>query len=115
MFALALAFLLELAGLVGLAAWGWSQHTGAARFAWAIGLPLLAAAGWGIFRVEGDPGHAPVRIPGPLRLALEFGFYALATWAFYAAGWRTVVLVFLALIILDYALLWKHVVWKFHQ
>jgi hypothetical protein len=63
-------FILELAGLFALGYWGWTQHTGALRILLAVGLPLLAAAIWGVFRVPGHPGNAPVAVPGMTLMAL---------------------------------------------
>lgn len=63
--------LLELAALLALGYWGWTTHAGLAAVGWAVGLPVLAAVLWGTFRVPGDPGDAPVAVPGTLRLALD--------------------------------------------
>lgn len=67
----ALRLLLELAALFGLGAGGWSTGQGLWRWVLVIALPLVAAVLWGTFRVPGDPGPAPVAVPGWLRLALE--------------------------------------------
>jgi hypothetical protein len=86
---LALRFLLEIAALISLGYWGWSQHQGALRPILGIGLPVVAGAVWGIFRVPGDAsasGEAPVPVRGPLRLLLELVLFALAVWALYASG-----------------------------
>ena len=53
----------------------------------AIGLPAAAAALWGIFRIPNDPKPAPVATPGPIRLLLELGLFALAAWMLYDAGY----------------------------
>jgi hypothetical protein len=50
-----------------------------------IGLPLLAMALWGTFRVPGDPGDAPVAA----RLALELVEFGAATWLLIDAGRTT--------------------------
>lgn len=83
---LTLRFLLELAALVAVGAWGWQQREDGLRFALAIGLPLLLAIAWGVFAVPGDPsrsGKAPMPVPGWLRLVFELAFFALAVWALY--------------------------------
>jgi hypothetical protein len=69
---LAFRFVLELAALAAMASYGWhlTEHT-APRLVAAIGLPLLAAAMWGVFAVPGDrsrSGKAPVAVPGWVRL-----------------------------------------------
>lgn len=86
---LALRFLLELAALVAMGVWGWRQGEGVLRFVLALGVPLLAAAMWGIFRVPNDPGKAPVEVPGILRLALELAYFAFAVWALFDIGAET--------------------------
>ena len=54
---LAVRFLLEIGALLGMAYWGWTQHDGAVRFVWAVGLPLVSAVIWGTFAVpeESEP------------------------------------------------------------
>jgi hypothetical protein len=83
---LALRFCLELAGLAAMGYWGWQTGDGALRYLLAIGVPLIAAALWGVFRVPGDPGKAPVPVPGLVRLALEAAFFAFAVWGLFDAG-----------------------------
>ena len=61
---LALAFALELVMLGALIYWGWTQHDGILRIVLAVGLPLIAATVWGVFRVDNDPNKAVVIIPG---------------------------------------------------
>jgi len=82
----AFRFTLELVALVAFAFWGWTAHAGVSRVAWAVGLPLLAAALWGVFRVPGDPGDAPVAVPGAVRLLLELVVFGAAVWLLAAAG-----------------------------
>jgi hypothetical protein len=72
-------FLLELAALVSMGYWGWTQHEGFGRFLWTIALPIIAAILWGTFAVPDDPsrsGNAPVPVPGWLRLLLELAFFS---------------------------------------
>lgn len=112
---LAMRFTLELASLFALGYWGWTQHTGAARFIWTIGLPLVAAALWGIFRVPGDPGDAPVAVPGIARLLLELAFFAAGTWAFYAAGRANWGLVFGIVVGIHYVISYDRIIWLVRQ
>lgn len=83
---LALRFVLEMAALAALGYWGWTQHSGIARWAWTLGLVIGAAALWGTFRVPDDPGSAPVAVPGIVRLLLEAAFLA-GRWR--CSPWRT--------------------------
>ena len=93
-------FILELVGLYAFGLWGWqASDNGIIRLILAIGLPLVAGVAWGVFGTPGDKRgrpeiKIPVEIPGWLRLALEVGYFALATLAFYAVGDTTVALVF---------------------
>lgn len=100
---LGLRFLLELAGLWALGYWGWTQHAGMARWLWALGLPLLAAALWGVFRVPNDPGAAPVAVPGAVRLLLEAAYFGAAVWALSAAGRPAWALALAVIVLLHYA------------
>lgn len=99
---LAVRFLLELGALAAMAYWGWTTHDGLWRFLWAVGLPLLAAALWGTLRVPGDPGDAPVAIPGAFRLFLEFIFFATAVWCIADAGRQSLAVAFAAITLLHY-------------
>ena len=99
---LALRFFLELFALFSLGYWGWTQHTGLSRFLWGIGLPVVAAVLWGVFRVPAHPGPAPVIVPGIVRLLIEAAVFGGAVWALYAAGRSTWGLVFGILVLLHY-------------
>lgn len=83
---LAFRFLLELAGLFAMGYWGWQQGDGWRGWLLMLGVPLIAAVLWGTFRVDNDPGKAPVRVPGAVRLALELAYFGFATWALIDAG-----------------------------
>lgn len=82
----ALRFALELAALAAMGYWGWVRHDGVERWLWAIGLPLVAAVAWAVFRIPGDPGNAPVAVPGVVRLLLEVVFFGGAVWLLMLAG-----------------------------
>ncbi|WP_455199123.1 YrdB family protein [Kaarinaea lacus] len=115
---LAVRFLLELTALAAFAMWGWSRAEGALQFVLALALPVIAAALWGAFAVPGDPsraGHAPVALPGVVRLVLELVFFSLAAYALYStsqaiAGW-----VFGVIVILHYLVSYKRILWLVRQ
>ena len=86
---LAFRFILELTALVAIGYWGWMTGEGWTRWILMLGVPLIAAVLWGVFRVDNDPGKAPVRVPGFLRLALELAYFAFAVWALSDAGATT--------------------------
>ena len=115
---LALRFLLEIAALVAIGYWGFSQHTGIWRFIIGIGGPLLAAVLWGTFAVPDDPsrsGKAPVPIPGVIRLVLELSLFGFAAWALYDAGSTMLALIMAGLTIVHYALSYDRVAWLIPQ
>ena len=111
---LAVRFVLELAALYALGLWGWRHGDGVWRFVIAAAIPLIAAALWGTFAVPGDPsrsGSAPVPVAGVLRLALELGFFAAATLAFYDLEYTVVTTVFGAAVVIHYALSSDRIAW----
>jgi hypothetical protein len=112
---LALRFFLELAGLVALGYYGWTQFDGVLRFLLVIGLPLLAAAVWGIFRVPGDGGPPIVRVPGILRLLIEVIYFASATWCLFAAGAVTAGWIFGTITLLPYLISYDRIAWLVKQ
>lgn len=112
---LALRFGLELAALWGMGVWGWTQHQGAARWLLTLGIPLLAAAAWGIFRVPNDPGVPPVQVPGLVRLALEAVFFGGAVVLLFLAHQRTPALILGALVLLHYIVAVERVAWLLTQ
>lgn len=115
---LAVRFLLEIAALVAIGYWGWSQHDGILRYLLAIGGPILAAVLWGTFAVPDDPsrsGKAPVPVPGILRLALELAIFAFATWALYDAGSSLLALILAVIVVGHYALSYDRIAWLLKQ
>jgi hypothetical protein len=114
-FNLTLRFLLELAGLFALGYWGWTQHEGLLRVLLAVGAPLLAAALWGTFRVDNDPGKAPVRVPGWARLLLEIAYFGGSVLALAASQQPNAALVFGALVLFNYAAMYDRLFWLLRQ
>ena len=115
---LALRFLLELAALLAIGYWGFSQHSGVWRFIFGIGGPVLAAALWGTFAVPDDPsrsGEAPVPVPGVLRLVLELALFGFAAWALYDAGSPALGLILVGITVVHYGLSYDRVIWLIHQ
>ncbi len=108
---LLLRFLLELGILAALAYWGWTQHEGLLQVLLAVGLPLIAAALWGTFRVPGDPKEAPVAVPGWLRLLLEAALFGAGVVALAAANQTQAAVVFGVVVLLHYAASYDRVWW----
>lgn len=99
-------FFLEIAGLIGVARLGWHLGDGGGMgFALAALFVAIAGGVWGIFRTPGfvPTGKDPVvSTPGPLRLAIELGFFLIAAWGLWISGWHLAALVMVAAIVLIY-------------
>ena len=115
---LAVRFVLEIAALVAIGYWGWTQHDGFVRYLLAVGGPILAAILWATFAVPDDPsrsGKAPVPVPGIIRLALELALLAFAAWALYDAGNSLLALILAAVVLVHYALSYDRIAWLLRQ
>ena len=112
---LAVRFLLELAAWGAMGYWGWTQHSGILRVVLGIGLPLVAMALWGTFRVNGDPKEAPVHVPGVVRLALEFAEFGTAVGLLLLAGHQLVAIELAVIIAAHYAVSYDRIAWLLKQ
>ena len=112
---LGIRFLLEIAALLSLGTWGWQKGGGWVRFVLAVGLPLIAAIIWATFRIPNDPGHAPVAIPGILRLILEFALFTFATWALFDLKLTTFAWILGILAALHYISSYDRILWALKQ
>jgi hypothetical protein len=99
---LLIRFLMELAALAIVAMWGWHCSTDWTKYLLAIGLPLIAATIWGVFRIPNDPNPAPVEVPGIVRLSYELFLFGFSTWALYDMGYITYSYVMGIVIIVSY-------------
>lgn len=115
---LALRFLLELAALFAIGAWGWSLSEHWPRYLLMIGMPLVAPALWGTFNVPGDPsrsGKASVPVPGLVRLMIELAILGTGAYACYAVWSYPPALIYTAALIVQYMAGWKRLVWLIRQ
>lgn len=111
---LALRFLLELAAVFAIGAWGWSVSEGWPRYVLMIGLPLVAIALWGTFNVRGDPsrsGNAPVPVPGLVRLLVELIVLGSGGAAMFMVWSYPPALIYTGAVIIHYTAGWKRLVW----
>lgn len=108
---LALRFALELAALTALGYWAWTMNGGLWRWVLVVALPLLAAGIWGSFRVPGDPGNAPIPVPGIVRLAIEALFFGASVLALANAGRETLAMILAAIVLIHYAISFDRIVW----
>jgi hypothetical protein len=107
-------FALELAALAAMGRWGFSLGTGALRWAFALGLPTLAAVLWGVFAVPDDPsrsGKTVIATPGWARLALEFAFFGTAAVALRQTGLPAWALGYAIAVVAHYAVSYDRVAW----
>jgi len=115
---LGLRFGLEVAALGAMGWWGYEQSDSSSRYAAMIGVPLLAAAAWGTFAVEGDPsrsGEALVVVPGVVRLAMELAFFGFSAWALSDIDHRALGIGMGSAVAVHYALSYERIQWLLSQ
>ena len=115
---LGVRLLLEIGALVGYGYWGWTVSEGILRYLLALAIPLIAAVVWGTFAVFEDPsrsGKAPVPVSGLLRLIIELIFFALASYALFSMGYRTIAWIYTLTVIAHYILSYDRITWLLEQ
>jgi Protein of unknown function (DUF2568) len=103
---LALAFLLELAGLAAFGYWGFVVPTGlAAKLLLGLGVPIVAAVLWGVFASP----RATVPLPAPVKFGFQVTWFGAAAAALAVAGrgWLAVVFVVLGALNRTLTYVWK--------
>lgn len=111
---LAVRFLLEIAGVVGLFRLGLWMADGPLAALLAIGLSIGAATAWGLFNVPGDrsrSGRAPVQVPGIVRLLLELLVLAGGAAGWFLAGPDWFAWTYVIVLVAHYLLSWDRVGW----
>lgn len=109
-----LRFLLEIAAITAVGIWGWKLGQEWSRFFWACMLPVLLMVVWGVFAVPEDPsrsGKAPIAVSGWLRLLIELGIFAFATWALYDLGFQITSMIFGGICLLHYIASYDRIQW----
>ena len=84
----------------------------------AILLPVLFAVLWGVFAVRDDPsrsGKTVVQTPGWIRLILELGLFATATWMLTGLAMFTLAWVFAAIVAIHYIVSYDRILWLLKQ
>lgn len=115
---LVLRFFLELGALAGYIYWGWSMHSGNSRYLWSIGLFLLVAVLWGVFRVPGDPssgGDGVIAVPGVIRLVIELSVFGGSAFLIYQTGSEQYAYLFIVLVLIHYILGYQRIIWLLEQ
>ena len=111
---LAVRFILEIIALIALGYGGWHAGEGLLRYLLAIGLPLLMAYLWGAYRTPNEPHHPQHTtrpIPGWARLLLEAVTFGGGAWGFFSTGATTWGWLFVAVVLVHYALSYDRVAW----
>jgi hypothetical protein len=115
---LAFRFLLEITALIAMGIWGWQISDLFIRFLLVWGIPVFAAVLWGLIAVPGDPsrsGKAPIPVPGAIRLIIELGFFAFATWIFYRLNYSLLCFAMGGAVVFHYLISWERVLWLLRQ
>ncbi len=115
---LALRFLLELAAIITMGIWGFHISEGAFGIIFAILLPLGFAILWGVFAVPNDPsrsGKTVISTPGIIRLFLELGLFAAATWMMSDLDYSIIWWIFGIVVLIHYVLSYERVSWLLKQ
>lgn len=111
-------FILELGAIVIYALWGYNQSDTALRIIVAISLPLGFAILWGLFAVRNDPsrsGKTVVNTPGWIRLLLELGLFAVATWMLLKLDYMLIGWIFGGMVLLHYVVSFRRIAWLTKQ
>lgn len=114
----ALRFALELGALGAMGQWGYEQEKGDSRYALMVGIPLVAAGGWGIFNVPSDPSRGQdglVQVSGINRLLIESVFFGFAIWTLQDLGKESKAIGFGSTVIFHYALSLDRLKWLIKQ
>ena len=99
---LAVRFLLELAALVALAAWGvHAGHSALADLALGVGTPMVAAVIWGVYAAP----KSPRRLHGPALVVLQLAVLGAGAAALAAAGHEAGAAIFAVVVMANAALL----------
>ncbi|MFZ1703079.1 MAG: YrdB family protein [Saprospiraceae bacterium] len=111
-------FLLEISALVSIGAWAWRQNDSWYRIVFAVGLPIIFAALWGIFAVPNDPsrsGSTVVITSGVIRILIELGFFGFAIWTLYDMELSKELLVFCIMVSVHYLVSYDRIIWLLQQ
>lgn len=111
---LAFRFLLEVIAYIAMIYWGIKQDAGIIRFFYTGGIPLIAGLIWSLLAVPGDPsrsGKAPMPVSGPIRLIIEFSFFAVAIIMLSEITQSQVWLTYLIILVLHYGLSYDRIIW----
>ena len=115
---LGVRFLLEVASLISLGAWGWSLGEGNLKFIYALAIPVFAMVMWGVFAVPNDPsrsGAAPIPVPGLIRLALEISLFTVAIFSLISIRQLTLAWMLGIVVSVHYIYSYERILWLLRQ
>ena len=112
---LAVRFALEIALLIIFTMWGWNKFSGIQKYVLAIGLPLLVATLWGVFRVDGDPGKAVVAVPGWVRLLFEVILFVCTSYMLLSLKMNKWANIFIIISVIHYLVSYDRIKWLLTQ
>lgn len=111
---LAVRFLLEIAGVVGLFRLGLWAAEGPVAALLALLFSIGAATAWGLFNVPGDRSRserAPVQVSGGVRLLVELLLLGGGALGWFLAGPRWFAWTYTVVLVVHYLLSWDRVGW----
>lgn len=111
---LAVRFLLEIAGVVGLFRLGLWVSEGPLAVVLALLFSTGAATAWGLFNVPGDrsrSGRAPVQVSGAVRLLVELLLLGGGAAGWFLAGPSWFAWTYTVVLVVHYLLSWDRVAW----
>lgn len=108
---LGLRFLLELLALYLVGYWGYTKGVGVSKYLLMIALPVMMATIWGVFRVPGDPGNAPVAVNGIIRLIIEAVVFGSAVYVLFDIGRSKYGWALLVILLIHYAVSYDRIMW----
>ncbi|MDG1528675.1 MAG: YrdB family protein [Polaribacter sp.] len=107
-------FILEVCAFISAGLWSFNQTDGLLKFLFGFGFPIFLAIIWGVFTVPNDKsrsGNAPIPTNGIIRLAIELGIFAMATWSLYSLGYNNLYLIFGIAVVIHYVLSYDRISW----
>lgn len=111
---LALRFVLELIGLLGLFRLGVWLADGLAAGLLGLLLAVVAATAWASFNFPGDRSRSdrvPVAVPGPMRLLIELLLLGAGSAGWFLSGPSWLAWVYSVALVAHYLLSWDRVGW----
>ncbi len=111
---LAVRFMLEIAVLLAVGVWGFSNFNSLYAYIIGIGAPIFFAIVWGVFAVPNDPsrsGKTVIKTLGSIRLILELNYFIAGSYALYSLNYIYLFYAFSIITVLHYLLSIDRIKW----